>query len=81
MKINLVNHDYQYVAEQMLFTLFPGERPVYEGEADSTVTLSLHRGPVWITATARLTWEGAVYRGTARAPAGDHVARSNLRWS
>ena len=68
MKITLVNNDYRYAAEQMLLTLFPGERPVYGGEADSAVTLSLHRGAAWLTATARLTWAGGVCRGTARAP-------------
>ena len=68
MKLTLINNDYKYAAEQMLLTLFPGERPVYEGEEDSAVTLSLHRGAVWLTASARLTWEGTVYRGTARAP-------------
>ena len=29
MKLYLKGHDYKYAAEQMLLTLFPGERPSY----------------------------------------------------
>ena len=29
MKLELIGHDYKYVAEQSLLSLFPQERPVY----------------------------------------------------
>ena len=32
MKLILRGHDCRYACEQMMLTLFPGERPVYEGE-------------------------------------------------
>lgn len=67
MKIILKGHDYKYAAEQMLLTLFPEERPVYEGEDENQVTLSLNRGNVWLTATAVLDWQGRTTRHACRA--------------
>lgn len=67
MKIILKGHDYKYAAEQMLLTLFPGERPVYEGDEENKVTLSLNRGNIWLTATAVLDWNGKTTRHACRA--------------
>ncbi len=67
MKIILKGHDYKYAVEQMLLTLFPEERPVYEGEEENKVTLSLNRGKVWLTACAVLHWQGRITRHSCRA--------------
>ena len=67
MKIILKGHDYKYAVEQMLLTLFPEERPVYEGDEESKVTLSLNRGNVWLTASAVLHWNGKITRHSCRA--------------
>ncbi len=67
MKVILKGHDYKYAVEQMLLTLFPEERPVYEGEEENQVTLSLCRGNMWLTATAVLRWNGKLTRHACRA--------------
>ena len=69
MRLYFKGHDYKYAAEQMLLTLFPGEKPVYEGKDPHTLHLSLHRGTRWITAFARLTWQGKTCRAFARTAA------------
>ncbi len=43
MKLTLKGHDYRYAAEQMMLTLFPGERP---GAGENALTLSLFPGGV-----------------------------------
>ena len=67
MKIILKGHDYKYAAEQMLLTLFPEERPNYDGDEENRVILSLNRGNTWLTATAVLHWQGGVSRHSCRA--------------
>ena len=67
MKITLIGHDYKYAAEQMLLTLFPEERPVYEGSEENSVTLSLSRGREWLTASAVLRWKRETFRRSCRA--------------
>ena len=64
MQITLIGHDYRYAAEQMLLTLFPGEKP---GTGGNTLTLSLSKGPVWLTARAVLVYEGKRYVKSRRA--------------
>ena len=53
MKLYLKGHDYKYATEQMLLTLFPGERPSYPdrpaGEGEDSLTLSLSLGGRWAT--------------------------------
>ena len=73
MRLFLLGHDYQYAVEQMLLTLFPGQRPVYpEGPPpagaaqEDYLCLSLHRAERWATATARLCRAGQLFRGTRR---------------
>lgn len=62
MKLYFKGHDYKYAAEQMLLTLFPGQRPEYPASppaaGEDALELSLFRGPVWATATARLSYRG-----------------------
>jgi len=67
---------YHYSAEQMMLTLFPGEKPEYpeenprklEGEA---VRFSLSRGAVWATLTAEVCRAGKLERAAARFPTGE----------
>ena len=70
MRLYFHGHDYRYAAEQMLLTLFPAERPEYPqgppAPGEDALALSLHRGAVWATATAALTWGGAEYRAARR---------------
>ena len=72
MKLYLKGHDYNYAAEQMLLTLFPGERPSYPdrpaGEGEDSLTLSLSLGGRWATARAVLTRDGRRWIAAARAP-------------
>lgn len=65
MKLYLRGHDYKYAAEQMLLTLFPDQRPEYDDQTpaagENFLVLSLSRGKLWATATARLTYHGQSY--------------------
>lgn len=64
MQITLHGHDYRYAAEQMMLTLFPNERP---GTGENTLILSLSKGKTWLTAAAKLTYEGKTYTAARRA--------------
>ena len=69
MKLYLYGHDYKYAAEQMLLTMFPGERPEYpagrsEGER---MELRLSRGRKYTTASCRLVLAEGEYRAMTRA--------------
>ena len=67
---------YRYAAEQMMLTLFPGQRPEYPGEPPHTL-----EGPAAVFAldadgedarlTAQVTWEGRRAAGTSEFPAGE----------
>ena len=69
MKLYLYGHDYKYAAEQMLLTMFPGERPEYpEGRAEGDrMELRLSRGDKFTTASCRLVLGENEYRAMARA--------------
>ena len=67
MTVILKGHDYKYAVEQMLLTLFPEERPVYDAQEENRVTVSLSRGSLWLTATAVLEWQGRLVRHACRA--------------
>ena len=70
MKLYLKGHDYKYAAEQMLLTLFPDQRPEYDDQppaaGEDHLVLSLSRGELWATATARLTYHGQSYGASRR---------------
>ena len=69
MKLYLYGHDYKYASEQMLLTMFPGERPEYpEGRPEGDrMELRLSCGEKYTTASCRLVLEGTEYRAMARA--------------
>ena len=84
MKLYFRGHDYKYAAEQMLLTLFPDQRPEYPGHPlgeEEGLTLSLFVGDTWVTAAARLRWNGACYTATRRgktASLADEVTRDRI---
>ncbi len=71
MKLYLRGHDHRYAVEQMMMTLFPGQRPDYpEGEpcGDSPAALvTLEENEIALTARATLWWEGGRFEGTRTA--------------
>ena len=84
MKLYLVGHDYQYVAEQSLLALFPQERPVYgpvDPEADrrwAVITVA-DRGDT-CTVTTELGWDGRSAPFSLTVPlSGDEYAREGQR--
>ncbi|SCI53425.1 Oxygen-independent coproporphyrinogen-III oxidase 2 [uncultured Flavonifractor sp.] len=70
MKLYLTGHDYKYACEQIMLTMFPGQRPLYpeeraeEGEDQAHITL--FRGEQWATGRTALTWEGKSAVGSCR---------------
>ena len=68
MKLYLYGHDYKYAAEQMLLTMFPGERPEYpEGKAaGDRMELRLSRAARYTTASCLLVLDGQEFRAMAR---------------
>ena len=75
MKLYLRGHDYRYAVEQMMLTLFPGQRPDYpEGEpaGDSPAALvCLEETGEILTARATLWWEGNSFTGSRQAAASE----------
>ncbi|MBQ9501968.1 MAG: coproporphyrinogen dehydrogenase HemZ [Lentisphaeria bacterium] len=67
MKLYLTGHDYRYAVEQMVMTLFPGERPVYPSgrpEGDR-MEVRLSEGEKRVTATCAFWVDGVCFRGMA----------------
>ena len=84
MKLQLVGHDYHYVAEQSLLALFPQERPVY-GEVDPAadrrwaVITTQDQGDSCIV-TTELGWDGKSAPFSLTVPlSGDDYAREGQR--
>ena len=69
MKLYLYGHDYKYAAEQMLLTMFPGERPEYpQGRPEGDrMELRLSRGEKYTSANCKLVLGGEEYRAITRA--------------
>lgn len=67
MKIILINNDYKYAAEQMLLTLFPGEKPVFAepGEDGDRAEITLFTAYKHSSAMCRLHIGDKEYRGRA----------------
>ena len=68
MKLYFDGHNYRYAAEQMLATLFPGEKPEYPaGPPDGRrMELRLRRCPVWTVAACQYYDGSQVFRGMAK---------------
>ena len=68
MKLFLKGHEYKYAVEQMLSTLFPGERPVYCTEripGEDGMAISLSRAETLTVSVCRYTRNGEVFTGRA----------------
>lgn len=67
MRLYFKGHDYKYAVEQMLLTMFPGERPEYpEGKpTGDRMEISLSQGQRYTTAGCALHRGGQVFRGRA----------------
>ena len=72
MKLTLTGHDDRYAVEQLQMAMFPEGT---EGEAIST----LHRGAVWLTATARITIDGKTAAASRRIKAAEETVRLRRR--
>ena len=73
MKLYFDGHEYRYAAEQMLATLFPGEKPEYPEPAapeGRRVELRLHRAPQRTTASCLYHDGQQAFRGFASVPTG-----------
>ena len=68
MKLTLLGHDDRYAVEQLQLALFPEGT---EGEAES----ALHRGKVWLTATAKITMDGQTVHACRRLKAAEETVR------
>lgn len=70
MKLSLKGHDYKYAVEQMLFTLFSGEKPIYSDEepveGEPWVRVTLSRGAACSTAKTELFYGGALHTFSSR---------------
>ncbi len=72
MKLTLQGHEDLYAVEQLQLSLFPDSA---RGEAIS----ALHRGKVWLTATAKITLDGKTATASRRVLAKDETVRSRRR--
>ena len=72
MNLSLIGHDDRYAVEQLQMALFPEGT---EGEAVST----LHRSPVWITATAKITLNGKTATASRRLKTREETVRLRRR--
>ncbi len=68
MNICLINNDYKYAAEQIMLTMFPGEKPEFtDSPGDEGTVISLCEGQKFDTAVCQLSLGGRVYRASSRA--------------
>ncbi len=72
MKLTLQGHDDLYAVEQLQLSLFPNRTG---GEAVS----ALHRGRVWLTATAKITVDGVTAVGRRRIRSREETVRARRR--
>ena len=68
MKLTLIGHEDRYAVEQLQMALFSTKE---EGEATST----LHRGKIWLTATAKITVNGRTATSCRRLKANEETVR------
>ncbi len=72
MNLTLSGHNDRYAVEQLLLSLFPANTPL---EAESR----LHRGTVWLTATAKITLNGQTHAASRRLRAERETVRLRRR--
>ena len=72
MKLTLIGHEDLYAVEQLQLSLFPDNAG---GEAVST----LHRGKTWLTATAKISYNGQTASASRRIQASCETVRSRRR--
>ena len=72
MKLYLVGHQYQYAVEQMMMTLFPGQKPEYPDTPptwdQSMAQVELFTRGHEVVAHAKLWWDGGVYEAERSEP-------------
>lgn len=83
MKLQLLGHEYQYAVEQMLATLFPGEKPDYSpaGREENFIRVSLREAEEFATAVCIYHCKKGIYSGRAAVRRGkltDSVERDRL---
>ena len=72
MNLKLIGHEDRYAVEQLQLALFP------EGTEGEAVSI-LHRSPVWLTATTRITAGGKTVTGVRRMKAAEESVRERRR--
>ncbi|MGM9549575.1 MAG: coproporphyrinogen dehydrogenase HemZ [Faecousia sp.] len=72
MKLTLIGHDDRYAVEQLQLSLFPDT-------AEAEAVSALHRGQVWLTATAKITVNGVTATASRRIRAADETVRLRRR--
>jgi oxygen-independent coproporphyrinogen-3 oxidase len=72
MKLTLQGHEDLYAVEQLQLALFPDN-------ADGEAVSSLHRGSIWLTATAKITYQGNTATAQRRIKATDETVRNRRR--
>ena len=79
MKLIFSGHDYRYAVEQMMMTLFPGQRPEYPEElpdgSGPAAQVTLTETDSLLTARATLWWEGGTYEAERTADAAESPPR------
>lgn len=85
MELFFEGHTLRYAVEQMLLTMYPGERPVYPERPDGALPcarISLKEGTKYVTSVCRLETEHGVFHGRAavlRAAMTDAVLEKRLQ--
>lgn len=72
MKLTLIGHDDRYAVEQLQLALF-------SANADGEAISALHRGNVWLTATAKITFGGRTVTASRRLKCADETVRMRRR--
>ena len=72
MNLTLIGHDDRYAVEQLQMSLFPAG-------ADAEAVSTLHRGNIWLTATAKISWNGKTATASRRIKAADETVRLRRR--
>ena len=72
MNLTLLGHDDRYAVEQLQMALFP------EGTQGDAIS-ALHRGKVWLTATAKITVDGKTATASRRLRATEETVRLRRR--